>query len=326
MITQRRLQHLLALVEHGHFGRAANALNISQPALSKSILALEDELGVQLLERKRGMVALTAFGTMVLERGKLLLTAEEDLRHEVALLSGLQTGLLKLALGPYPSVISGYLSIARLFAKHPKLSITVHVAGWREVARQVLSREVDLGIAELSSLDEEELATEPVAQHRAYLFCRPGHPLVGCGPVSMLQALEFPWAGTRLPPRVASRFPNPPGAAGAIDLANGDFVPAIEIDVPMQLSQILTDSDALAVGTLKMFDADILAGRVSIVHLSTPQFRGNYGFIYLKNRSLAPATLAFMNEVRAAEAEIVEQEAAVAKRYFPSGSDVSPVS
>ena len=45
MITQRRLRHLLLLVEYGHFGRAAAALNISQPALTKSIQALEAELG-----------------------------------------------------------------------------------------------------------------------------------------------------------------------------------------------------------------------------------------------------------------------------------------
>ena len=57
MITQRRLRHLLLLVEYGHFGRAAAALNISQPALTKSIQALEAELGVLLLDRRRGAVA-----------------------------------------------------------------------------------------------------------------------------------------------------------------------------------------------------------------------------------------------------------------------------
>ena len=62
MITQRRLQHLLALVEHAHFGRAASALDISQPALTKSIQALESELGVTLIDRKHGAVGPTAFG------------------------------------------------------------------------------------------------------------------------------------------------------------------------------------------------------------------------------------------------------------------------
>ena len=70
MITQRRLLHLLTLVEYGHFGRAAEALNISQPALSKSIQALEAELDVPLVDRKSGGVSLTVFGQVVAERSK----------------------------------------------------------------------------------------------------------------------------------------------------------------------------------------------------------------------------------------------------------------
>ena len=137
MITQRRLQHLLTLVRYAHFGRAAIALNISQPALTKSIQALEAELGVTLLDRKRGAVTLTAFGELVVQRGKSLLSAEEDMLREIALLAGLEIGSLRVALGPYPSVISGYPALARLLAQRPKISITVHVASWRDVVRQV---------------------------------------------------------------------------------------------------------------------------------------------------------------------------------------------
>ena len=100
MITQRRLRHLLLLVEYAHFGRAAAALNISQPALTKSIQALEAELGVMLLDRKRGAVVLTAFGELVVQRSRALLNAEEDLLREITLLAGLEIGSLRVALGP----------------------------------------------------------------------------------------------------------------------------------------------------------------------------------------------------------------------------------
>lgn len=325
MITPRRLLHLHTLAAHGHFGRAAKALNISQPALSKSIQALEEELGVALLQRNRGMVILTLFGDMVLKRGKLLLTAEEDLRREIDLLAGCNAGSLKVALGPYPSVISGYRAIARLSARHPKLRITVHVAGWREVARQVLTRTVDLGIAEIGDLgNEEELASEPLGRHRGYMFCRPGHPLMDGGPVSLSQALAFPWVGTRVPARIAERFPRPVDGAGAIDPLTGDFVPAMEIDVPMQIAELVANSDALAMGTLKMLDADLLAGRVSILPMTQPEIRANYGVMYLKARSLSPAATAFMSEIRAVEAEVIALETAITERYFPSGQPGSP--
>jgi DNA-binding transcriptional LysR family regulator len=175
MITQRRLQHLLALVEHAHFGRAANALDISQPALTKSLQALEAELGVALIDRKRGAVGPTVFGELVLHRSKRMLTEEDELRREIALLAGLETGSLKLALGPYPSVTSGYAAIARLLARHPKVGIAVHVAGWREIASRVLARTVELRTACPGRSGRQGRSIRPMA-----ISCRPSRSTSRC--------------------------------------------------------------------------------------------------------------------------------------------------
>ena len=316
MITQRRLQHLLALVEHAHFGRAANALDISQPALTKSLQALEAELGVALIDRKRGAVGPTVFGELVLHRSKRMLTEEDELRREIALLAGLETGSLKLALGPYPSVTSGYAAIARLLARHPKISIAVHVVGWREVASRVLARTVDLGIAEVGDAEnDEQFATERLTPHRARFFCRPGHPLLDGNPITPQRLLAYPWIATRLPSRIADGLPRALGAAGTIDPSNGDFVPAVEIDVPMQLGVLLAGGDALTIASLVIMERELRAGEVAVVPTTSPSIQAGYGFIYLKDRSLAPAALAYMAEVRAMEAEFVEREAALAAEF-----------
>ncbi len=316
MITQRRLQHLLALVEHAHFGRAAEALDISQPALTKSIQALESELGVLLIDRKHGALGPTVFGELVIQRSRRILSEEDDLRREIALLAGLEHGSLKVALGPYPSVTSGYAAIAQLLAAHPGIHIAAHVAGWREVASQVAARTVDIGIAETSSVEgEEQFATELVGQHCARIFCRPGHPVLGRGPVSLRQLLDFPWVATRLPSRIADSLPGSLGKAGTRDPLTGDFVPAVEIDVPMQLAGFLNGSDALAFASLGIMEADLLAGRAMLVPMRGPEMRAGYGFIYLKDRSLSPSTQAYMAEVRAVEREFGEREALLAARY-----------
>ena len=316
MINQRSLQHLLILMKYAHFGRAARALNISQPALTKSIQALEADLGATLLDRRRGALTLTVFGELVIERSKSLLTPEEDLRREIGLLAGHETGSLKIALGPYPSVTSGYAGIARLHALHPKIGISVHVTGWREVANQVTARTVDLGIAEIGGLAEsEQFTTELIAQHRAHIFCRPGHPVLKRGRVSLLPLLDFPWVATRLPARIARGLPASLGASGMIDPINGDFVPAIEIDVPMQISEFLAESNAIAFASLSMMEVDLKARRVVVVPTKGLNFQAGYGFIYLKNRSLAPATLAYMQEVRAVESELVKKEKALEAIY-----------
>lgn len=319
MITQRRLQHLLAIVEHAHFGRAARSLNISQPALTKSIQALETELGVSLLDRKRSAIALTAFGELVVQRSKTWLTAEDDLRREIAMLAGNEIGSLRVALGPYPSTTSGFASAARLLAQHPTIRISIREASWRGVASLVNAQAVDLGIAETSMLEgDEQFATEGVGQHQGYFFCRKNHPLLGKGPITLGQLLEFPWASTRIPYRVASMLPESLGVAGSLDPMNGDFVPAIEIDVPLQIASFLIHSDAVAPATLTTMEQHLRSGEVAVLPVTGIPLRTNYGFIYLKNRSLPPAALAYMQEVRAMEAEVIKREADLARRLILS--------
>ena len=312
MISQRRLQHLRVLAEHAHFGRAAEALRITQPALTKSIQTLETELGVTLIDRRHGSFVPTIFGELVIRRSRRFLSEEEDLRHEVALLAGLDTGSLKVALGPYPSVTSGYPSIARLIGRHPGIRAVAHVAGWREVASQVLARVVDLGIAEFGELEgNEQFATEPVAAHRGQFICRPGHPILDGHPVSLARLLAFPWVATRIPARIAKGLPRSPGVAGSIDPHTGDFVPAIEIEVPMQLAGFVNAGNALALASLAIMERELRSGEVAVVPLKDLPFNARYGFIYLKNRSLTPAALAYMAEVRSIELEFVERETAL---------------
>jgi DNA-binding transcriptional LysR family regulator len=316
VITQLRLQHLIALVEHAHFGRAAEALHISQPTLSKSIQGLEAELGVKLLDRKHGAITPTVFGQHVLERAGTLLTAEDDLRREIALLANQEIGYLKVAFGPYPSVMIGYPGIARLLAKHPKMEILAHVTGWRDVMQQVAARTVDLGIAEISNLQgNEKFTTERIGQHRGYFFCRPDHPILKQHPIVPKDIFEFPWVTTRLPSRIVANMPDSLGAAGTIDLVTGDFVPAIEIDVPMQLPEMLAGSDVLVAATLNIMQRALLAGEVTVVPIQAFPLQTNYGFISLKERTLPPAAQAFMQVAREVEAEITKEETALAPQF-----------
>jgi LysR family transcriptional regulator, hydrogen peroxide-inducible genes activator len=105
MITLRQLRYLSALAEHRHFGRAAAACAVTQPALSMQIRELEKLLGIELVERRPGEVALTQIGAEVARRGDRMLAAARDLvdfaRHRGRLLTGrLQLGVIP-TLAPY---------------------------------------------------------------------------------------------------------------------------------------------------------------------------------------------------------------------------------
>lgn len=258
---------------------------------------------------------MTAFGQLLLDKSQLFLMAEEDLRRDIDLLTSCKIGTLKVSLGPYPSMASGYAGIARTHARHPYLRVSAHVAGWREVAQQVANGMADLGIAELSGLQDNPLFTcELLASHTGRLFCRPGHPLLKETNAGLAQLLQYPWVASRIPQRLASLMPANLGAAGTRVELIGDFVPAIELDVPMQIASFLANSDSVALGTLAIFERELLEGEVSLLPQQALKLQSSYGFSYLKDRSLPLAAQAYMDEVRAVEAEIRQRECLLARQ------------
>src|ERR1043165_1014458 len=105
MITLKQLRYLTALAEHRHFGKAAEACAVTQPALSMQIRDLENDLGADLVERRPGDVMLTDTGLEVARRAEHVLAAARDLtdfaRHSGRLLTGrMRLGVLPTA-APY---------------------------------------------------------------------------------------------------------------------------------------------------------------------------------------------------------------------------------
>ena len=137
MLTLRQLRYLTALAQHRHFGRAAEACAVTQPALSMQIRDLEKELGVELVERRSGEAALTEIGSEVARRAERVLAGSRDLvdfaRHRSRTLSGrLRLGIIP-TLAPYvlPKVLPD------LQANYPDLIIEL-----RETQTKVLLNEL----------------------------------------------------------------------------------------------------------------------------------------------------------------------------------------
>lgn len=141
MLSFRQLRYLKALAEHRHFGRAADACSVSQPALSMQIRELERRLGTELVERRPGDVLLTGIGREVLRRAETILAAERDLidfaRHEGRPLAG------PLALGMIPTIAPYVLPkiLPALQGRHPDLQVEL-----RETQTNVLLAELDRGV------------------------------------------------------------------------------------------------------------------------------------------------------------------------------------
>jgi len=314
LISDTRLTHLISVVHHRHFGMAAASLGISQPALSKSIQGLEAALGVKVLDRQRDGVVPTTFGEIVIQYGTEILGRQNEMLRKLKSLNELDTGLVNVMFGPYPSVISGYPAAGRLLTKHPRIQLSLEVSDWRESLDAVIEGRVDFGVAEQNELEtDRRFQFEVLGTHPGRLFCDPEHPILRQPRISLADALQYPWASSRVPARVSSVFPRQPCPAGHIDPLNGDFVPSVQIDVPMNLSGFTRGRDVLVLATLALVEQELTAGTMKpLPGLTIP---ARYGFLRLKTRSLSPAAQTFITEIRAVEAEFVQREEELAVIY-----------
>ena len=114
---------------------------------------------------------------------------------------------------------------------------------------------------------------------------------------------------------MAAAFPKHRVRAGQFDDLTGDFVPAVEVDVPMQLAKLVEGNDAIAFGTFSMVEGDLEAGRLAYLPTPRIEWRASYGFIFLRNRSPSRAALAYREGVREEERACAEREAHLEQRF-----------
>ncbi|MDO9058936.1 MAG: LysR substrate-binding domain-containing protein [Bradyrhizobium sp.] len=149
MITLRQLRYLSALARHGHFGRAAEACSVTQPALSMQIRDLERTLGVAVVERRPGDVMLTDVGREIARRAEDVLTASRDLVDFARHRSGPLTG--RLTLGVIPSLAPYLLPriLPLLQSRFPELQLELRETQTRQLIEDIKSGALDAAMLAL---------------------------------------------------------------------------------------------------------------------------------------------------------------------------------
>ena len=117
MLELRLLHQALILARHRNFARAAEALHLTQPALSRSIASLESALGERLFDRTRQGVEPTSFGRMLLARAQPLVDDANELERDFFLMRGLEIGELRVGAGAYAAELSVGQAAGRLMGR-----------------------------------------------------------------------------------------------------------------------------------------------------------------------------------------------------------------
>ena len=172
-LVLRQLEYLCALADEGHFGRAAAACHVSQPALSVAIRKLEAELGVEIVQRDRRFDTLTPQGKELLVSARQVLAATDGLSSSAGRLRGDLSG--KLRLGVIPTALPVAEITTPLLAKHPSVDVELRSLAAPEIAEQVETFAVDAGITYLDEPPRKGLRARPLFDERyAYLVADDG--------------------------------------------------------------------------------------------------------------------------------------------------------
>jgi DNA-binding transcriptional LysR family regulator len=319
----KQLRHVVALADHGSFVRAAAALHISQPALSRSIQNLEARFGSELFLRSNSGVVPSDLGRLYIERARDLLRMADELDREAVSHGNLRTGRVAVGGGPYPAEAALARAAAKFVQRYPGVVVQVYSRNWDELARQLRSRELDFFVAETSTLQREpdlEIVLMP-STHPLYFVARAGHPLAGRAPgASVAETLGWPFvAPSRVPPRIL----DPMLAAHrsvADGLATAHPFPAIECNALAPAKRIVLDSDAITASIPSCVATELESGLLALL-TREPWMHLHYGIVRLKGRPHTQVAERFLEFVLDAEREVEREEVRLVARFAPDGSE-----
>ncbi len=300
----RQLRHLLALDKYRNFARAAEAIGISQPALTRSIQTLESSIGARVFDRDRKRVEPTAVGLRLIEQAALLLGQVRNLEREVQRIISLEGGQLFIGAGPYPAEISVGIAVGRMVRLHPDIKIDVLTGDWPDLTKRILAGELDIAVAETSLAQEDDrLAVEQLPPHQAYYFCRPGHPLTKQADLEIDDIRRYPLVATSLPARMI-RWTGRTSPDHGDDSLNGPASSEVRTTSVLMIRQIVQQCDAVGLALEGQIEQEVALGRLVSLPLRVPELKSGYGIIRLAHRTLSPAAEVFVGLLREAEAEI----------------------
>ncbi|WP_455287150.1 LysR family transcriptional regulator [Cupriavidus necator] len=285
MDTQKLL-HLFAVVEHGTFSEAARAVHLTQPALSRSIRALEDELKAQLFDRGARRASLTVLGELVADRARRMRLEERQLRRDLELLRGGEEGSLAIGVAPAPAALLLTPFLIHMAKTHPRIKVRTETGATSALLDALRSESIDAIVGDAYVLRAaDDIDMEPLGELPAGLVCRAGHPILRKRRVDIEAIRAYPVATTTLSTIVSRQLAElwGPGAAP-------DKLFTLHCDNLDMLRSVTLATDTLLFGVLPITRQERAAGLMAEVRMPPDRRRcGRYGIARMAARSLSPA-------------------------------------
>lgn len=278
-MTLTQLKHMVELANTGSFVKSAENLFLTQPALSRSIQSLEEELGCKLFDRQGRQSTLTVMGEEIFRRAQVLLDLAKDLKGSSQKLKNGLVGQLKIGMGSGPGAILMTPLLQYIAIQYPHLHVEIVRGTTDMLVESLRSRKLDALVVDARSLKPAaDLKSEIIYETPGAFMCRPDHPLTKLKKITLADVAKYPVASTPLSDEIERTLIDRYG-----DSANIGSLVNIKCSEISSLVEISKNSDAV-----------LLAIRRSAPTLAelkvTPALNASarFGFVTILSRSESP--------------------------------------
>ncbi len=291
--TLRQLEVFLAVAQQESVSRAAEALAMSQSAVSGALADLERQFDIQLFERLGKRLQLSALGRTLRARAAALHEQAQELESQLAN----HDAVGRLRVGATLSIGNHLIvpEIARFMREHPGARVTLDVANTVEIARQVLNFEIDVGLVE-GELQEPELDVSRWRPDELVVFCAPDHPFAKLAKLDDRDLVSASWI-------VRERGS---GTRQAFERAMHGILPDLQIVLELQHTEAIRSAveAGLGIGCVSRVALEDAFRHGTLVPCQVPQrdfHRWFYAVLHQRKYQSA-AVLGFLEQIRASNA------------------------
>jgi DNA-binding transcriptional LysR family regulator len=290
----QQLRHFLATVRYGNFGVAARTLHITVSGLSRSIKALEDSLGLPLLNRTPRGVEPTPHGTRLVPWAQSIVNQRDRALDEFKGLRQARSGVLRLGLTMNFAGQLGPRVVEELLRRSPGLEITVTTGSQTELTGRLQASELDFVFGTIRQrADSVDLTYDPLQLSRSGVFGRPQHPLTALATVDAAKLARADWA---LVDSSSSRE-----AFREYFVSRGLPVPRLAVcsNALELLLEIVQRADLLTILPEALTQPQVQAGALAQLRCEPPTGHATTGFVYRSGHVMTPAMEAAIELIRA---------------------------
>ena len=271
------------------FSRAAEALEISQPAVSIQVQELEKALGMPLLYRRSRGLQLTEVGETVYGYAHRIFSLSSEMQEAIEDIQGLRTGHLTLGASTTPGEYILPVAIGRFRQQYPEVRVELKISNTRSIVSQVLHRELDLGM--IGSRPENvagELEMSTYAMDEIVLVAGPSHPLAAR---KGLRASEVVQEGL-----VVREEGSATRATAEECFVQLGLEPKVTIELGSNQAVKLAAGSGVGIGVISRYGigAELSAGLLVVLDVEDWDCTRPLTLVYLKEKRLSPAQRAFL--------------------------------